>query len=462
MIKILEVVDAKFIMKNLSRVSKRMNALCSDDSLWNQKLESLPWSVEGEISAAWRQNLGSSKAVFRLLTQVGWLDGFWMLDEKPRGALMRVIIKNDVIESTLIAPSLKGSDPLELQAISDFAVHEPFRFTVGAGGEVRVMAENEELPAREFFRFTGSTPEDARAKVQFYTKGTARPLFFKLVQRGDRRYSCVSHERSPLHTGIPHRPVPTGRQGMSGGRQGMNMHGAGRSNNNMQYGAHYGPTAARGALGQAVPQQAAAHRRPAPTLYTDSAFDQARRLQGLWRGDFGPHGTEILCITICNLISSRFTELVGLKCSGDPNVPCGEFAFRVPLTCESGGVESMRATTTFSCDCAFQCECPKPLHGEDCVHARQIYDGLTLVAEHGFQSPTWNGGAIVELQDGSGDILVVWKGLFSVRFTRLSDDFAEELRHCLPAQQKLKPAGNVDHRMDDSNVAPAGNAMDVE
>jgi len=146
---------------------------------------------------------------------------------------------------------------------------------------------------------------------------------------------------------------------------------------------------------------------------------------------------------MCNLLAGRFTELAGLKCSGDPNVPCGEFAFRVPLFVESGSSDSPRSSQSFCCDCAFQCDCPKPEHGIAGVHVKRIYDGLTLVAERGFQSPTWNGGSVVELDDGSGDMLVVWKGLFSVRFRRVSDNLVDEVR---PARQQMysKPPGAVE------------------
>jgi hypothetical protein len=80
--------------------------------------------------------------------------------------------------------------------------------------------------------------------------------------------------------------------------------------------------------------------------------------------------------------------------------------------------------------------------------ARCAYDGLSLVAEHGFVNPTWNAGMLVVLDDGSGDILIVWKGHFSVRFTRVRDEDLDGMA--------TRIMGLMAQKMDKTSQAAAG------
>mmetsp|Transcript_36881 Transcript_36881/g.57676 ORF Transcript_36881/g.57676 Transcript_36881/m.57676 type:complete len:482 (+) Transcript_36881:37-1482(+) len=406
MCRILDGVPAKFMLKNMMRVNKRMCAICNDDAIWESKIEDLPWKLEGDLVKAWKKNLGTSKLVYRMLIQIGWLNGYWILDDKPRGGLMRVQIREHDVVSSLMVPRLNGQDTMGVFPVTDFDTHTPFSFQVQRDGEVHVVTGGEELPAREFFGFTGSSQEDMKARTHFYTRGSSGSLFFKLIMRGVSKHSYLCHEKSALHTGeqqmavtkrfpghrnatVPDIPANKPPKGITSLRQAPD--------------------------GSKIVQ--------VPYLLNDPAFFEPRRLQGLWRGAYGPHGTELIAVNIFNLISSKFTELAGLKCTGDPNVPSGELAFRAPLNCDSG---KMSACRHYSCECSFSCECPKPAYGESSSVVRRVYEGLALVAEHGFTRPTWNAGMVVVLDDGTEDMLLVWKGLFSVRFRRVAESVLDD------------------------------------
>jgi hypothetical protein len=59
-----------------------------------------------------------------------------------------------------------------------------------------------------------------------------------------------------------------------------------------------------------------------PELYTP---DVAHPLRGVWVGDYGGHGCELI---LFHQLSP--TRLEGIKLSGDINVPRGEYTFEVP------------------------------------------------------------------------------------------------------------------------------------
>jgi hypothetical protein len=50
---------------------------------------------------------------------------------------------------------------------------------------------------------------------------------------------------------------------------------------------------------------------------------------GLFLGTFGPHGPEVLSLSRSISLDSGEEELLGLKLTGDPNVPAGEVRFTV-------------------------------------------------------------------------------------------------------------------------------------
>jgi hypothetical protein len=60
-------------------------------------------------------------------------------------------------------------------------------------------------------------------------------------------------------------------------------------------------------------------------------------LSGLFLGTFGPHGPEVLSLSRSISLDSGEEELLGLKLTGDPNVPAGE------VRCRFGGREGWAA-----------------------------------------------------------------------------------------------------------------------
>uniref|UniRef100_A0A7S0E6W5 F-box domain-containing protein n=1 Tax=Hanusia phi TaxID=3032 RepID=A0A7S0E6W5_9CRYP len=416
LLRIMENLSPKFLLRTVSTVNKRLLMLADDDMLWQQKIRELPWQVNEKLVAAWFRNLGSNKRVFRLLSQVGWLHGYWVLDNKPRGGMLRVEIREADIVVSLMIPHLDGLDPMEVQPIRKFDMITPFTLAVEPSGLVLVTCGNT-LAAKDFFGFTGASNLDIQARVNIFTRGSSGSLFCKLVGRGDMKHSYLCHESSPLRQEVAVAPKRT-----------RDMR---RRTGYMQ--DHYSsPAYSTGALMLCKNSSTV----PRPVIKDPSDFDP-RELQGLWRGAYGPHGTELICVSVCNLISSRFTELVGLKCTGDPNVPSGELTFRAPLNCDAPLVSDASnpgmlpvpgmpngLRKMYHCTCSFHCDCPRTCRGsrDDAIPVKAVYDGLALVAEHGFVNPTWNSGMVVVLDDNSGDMLLVWKGLFSVRFQRMNDD----------------------------------------
>ncbi len=54
------------------------------------------WIVDQEVRDTWCRGLGAKKA-FRVLCQVGWLQGSWVLEERPRGGILHCCLKADGI-----------------------------------------------------------------------------------------------------------------------------------------------------------------------------------------------------------------------------------------------------------------------------------------------------------------------------------------------------------------------------
>lgn len=76
---------------------------------------------------------------------------------------------------------------------------------------------------------------------------------------------------------------------------------------------------------------------PAASLPADPVL---QRLQGLWMGCYGPHGLEALHVRFVGLegeadgegaAAGRVVVCEGLKLVGDPNVPSGNWSFRIDL-----------------------------------------------------------------------------------------------------------------------------------
>lgn len=111
-------------------------------------------------------------------------------------------------------------------------------------------------------------------------------------------------------------------------------------------------------------------------------------IQGVYYGIYGPHGYELVNVTVHRDVSSP-SLLEGLKVVGDPNVPAGELTFR-----STGGLEAYRPWT---CRCMFhRCDCFTEVElggNEDPlirVHGRVPVECRT--AGVGFTSPSWNSG----------------------------------------------------------------------
>jgi hypothetical protein len=150
-------------------------------------------------------------------------------------------------------------------------------------------------------------------------------------------------------------------------------------------------------------------------------FD-CRSLLGMYEGVFGPHGLEVIHIATDS--AGRF---LGMKVTGDPNVPAGELCFRT-----TGEFQ----VADPSCNCQYGCGCWQPEHdpnrGWDLVGMFKIQ---AQTAMHGFQSPQWNPGRLLVCQRKqrkpvdcymSKDafeldrfLILVWDGLFSTRLAPL-------------------------------------------
>jgi len=384
--RIMEEIPARFLLHNVARVNRALKRICDSDTLWENQLARYRWTLEAPVERAWRAALGSHKLVFRLAIQVGWLDGTWVLNTRPRGGLLRMAVGVDAITADILVPDMEGEHPMATKSVQKFQSHTPFRFEVCSDAAVLVDG----VPARHFFGFSGSNPTEIEARVIGFTRSSTS-MHFKLASRGRGHYSYLFHELSAVHranANAPPRVYPPAS-------------------------AH--PGAARTLIAhpsRALPVQAVAHQPPSDEFNPES-------LQGLWRGAYGPHGIEFMTISLANLISDRFTEIIGLKVTGDPNVPCGELAFRAPLNRDDARATSRQNTPqTYHCACSFACDCPTS-GKEGGVLVRARYDMLALAAEHDFVNPSWNTGYVAALPDGSGDVLLVWKGLFSIRFSRV-------------------------------------------
>ncbi|KAJ1479909.1 hypothetical protein T484DRAFT_1957782 [Baffinella frigidus] len=390
---IMSRIPARFLLDKVARVNRALKRIVDSDTLWESQLASYRWALEPPIERAWRAALGSHKLVFRLAIQVGWLDGTWVLNTRPRGGLLRMAVGADAITADILVPDMEGEHPMAVKSVQKFQSHTPFRFEVRPDAEVRVDG----VPARHFFGFSGSNAAETEARVIGFTRGSTS-MHYKLASRGKGHYSYLFHE---LSAAAAHRA----RSANTNTPRSVYPPAYARPGDAHAHACREHPP--RSALVQAVPRQ----------LSSDEFNPES--LQGLWRGAYGPHGIEFMTISLANLISDRFTELVGLKVTGDPNVPCGELAFRAPLNRDDASATRRQNTPqTYHCSCSFACDCPKSAK-EGGVLVRALYDMLALAAEHDFVNPSWNTGFVAALPDESGDVLLVWKGLFSIRFSRV-------------------------------------------
>jgi hypothetical protein len=139
---LLKNLEPRFLLRTMSLVSKKMKRLCDADDLWYGKMVQsqvismiqsfctglhrlnhfagdlrMPWCsppsrpspillkltrcitqwiVDQEVRDTWCGGLGAKKA-FRVLCQVGWLQGSWVLEERPRGGILHCCLKADGI-----------------------------------------------------------------------------------------------------------------------------------------------------------------------------------------------------------------------------------------------------------------------------------------------------------------------------------------------------------------------------
>ncbi|KAJ1482285.1 hypothetical protein T484DRAFT_1897964 [Baffinella frigidus] len=147
---------------------------------------------------------------------------------------------------------------------------------------------------------------------------------------------------------------------------------------------------------------------------------------GLWVGEYGAHGLEVVHFS---RTASRLTQedpaqtaplghgtdsinvvdLVGLKVTGDPNVPSGQ------ITCV---VSTRPISEPYVCRCRFPCACP-----EDSSGLRAVFPARLQTAQHGFVNPRYNEAHVASLEEGSllliwkneGSLLLIWKNVHSRR-----------------------------------------------
>ncbi|CAI5466611.1 unnamed protein product [Closterium sp. Yama58-4] len=163
-------------------------------------------------------------------------------------------------------------------------------------------------------------------------------------------------------------------------------------------------------------------------------------LEGLWTGEYGPHGVEILNVLV------QGGEIVATKITGDPNVPCGQVTFKARLATAQGppdlsdlpptdsvlprgpGGAAVLPTPTRSI------VIPPPDNAGDGSAGRDegssrgdegsevqfvwMCQGQGRVADYNFRRPQWVNGCL--LVDSAARITFLWQDVhFAIRFRRL-------------------------------------------
>eukprot|EP00667_Euglena_gracilis_P005055 EG_transcript_5085 len=162
-------------------------------------------------------------------------------------------------------------------------------------------------------------------------------------------------------------------------------------------------------------------RRPPPGKSLGLPGPQPRDLVGLYEGLFGPHGLEVVHLSLHD------GQLQGLKVTGDPYVPAGQLCFR--------SVGPLEAGVAHPCKCQHGCGCWTPT---DIADGWEVVGSLAVearTASHGFFQPHWNAGHLQVCQRAPGGprrahtdrpaagpqrfLILCWDGLFSTRLCPL-------------------------------------------
>mmetsp|Transcript_28665 Transcript_28665/g.54132 ORF Transcript_28665/g.54132 Transcript_28665/m.54132 type:complete len:420 (+) Transcript_28665:176-1435(+) len=119
--------------------------------------------------------------------------------------------------------------------------------------------------------------------------------------------------------------------------------------------------------------------------------------EGLYMGEYGPHGPELIDIR-----GIAGGGCVGLKITGDPNVPAGKLTFRtVPgpfLPCED---TSKNPFSKRNCSCMFACDC-NSARWEGCTFLGK-YKILAKTAGTNYSNPQESGGTLFVAKTGTGE-----------------------------------------------------------
>eukprot|EP00127_Corallochytrium_limacisporum_P001625 Clim_evm22s70 gene=Clim_evmTU22s70 len=137
--------------------------------------------------------------------------------------------------------------------------------------------------------------------------------------------------------------------------------------------------------------------------YMDPDFSS---VEGVWVGDYGPHGVEIIAVTLEDGV------LYGRKITGDENVPANELTWRVQIQEQPEEVDYRMWNVRFAQD---------HMDGVDSV--RLIYPGAGQIAGHGFRDPTYVPGKFAVVKDTSEHRFIefVWTDAvigFGIRYKR--------------------------------------------
>ena len=127
---------------------------------------------------------------------------------------------------------------------------------------------------------------------------------------------------------------------------------------------------------------------------------------GLYAGRYGPHGDELVSVR------SIGGALVGVKVTGDPNVPAGKVTFRTVQGPAKGprDFEEESRNPLVCGGCQHSCDCLK-----EGAFARPVaeYRAECKLAASGYGSPAWDTARLVvadERVEGGGEGRPAWKG----------------------------------------------------